>query len=163
MNNISKTVVVGIGNEFRKDDGVGLYVSRLIQERTDREIEVVDGVPDGYALIETWDDSSFVFVIDCVASENKSGTIFRFDALIEKIPSNLFDGFSTHSISVVDAIELAGTLGRLPKSLTVFGIEGKDYSPGTQLSPEVKMAADQLVDQILEELKLSIEKIKKGS
>ncbi len=153
MNNISKAVVVGIGNEFRKDDGVGLYVSRLIQERTDREIEVVDGVPDGYALIETWDDSSFVFVIDCVASENNSGTVFRFDALIEKIPSNLFDGFSTHSISVVDAIELARTLGRLPKSLIVFGIEGKDYSPGTELSPEVKMAADQLVDQIIDEIK----------
>ncbi len=153
MNNIANLVVVGIGNEFRKDDGVGLYVSRLIQEETDREIKVVDGVPDGFALIETWDDSSLVFVIDCAASGNKPGTIYRFNALKEKIPSDLFDGFSTHSISVVDAIELAGTLGRLPKSLTVFGIEGKNYSPGTQLSPEVKMAADQLVEQILDELK----------
>lgn len=153
MNNISNVVVVGIGNEFRKDDGVGLYVSHLIRERTDRDIKVVDGVPDGYALIETWDDSSRVFVIDCTASENNSGTIYRFDAIKEKIPGDLFDGFSTHSISVVDAIELAKTLGRLPKSLTVFGIEGNDYSPGTQLSPEVKMAADQLVKQILNELK----------
>jgi len=162
MNNISDVVVVGIGNEFRKDDGVGLYVSRLIQERTDREIKVVDGVPDGYALIETWGDSSRVIIIDCVSSGAKPGTIYCFDALNEKIPGDLFDGFSTHSISVVDAIELAGTLGRLPKSLMVFGIEGNDYSPGTQLSPEVMMAADQLIEPILKELKLSIEKIKKG-
>jgi len=153
MNNISNVVVVGIGNEFRKDDGVGLYVSRLIREKIDRDIKVVDGVPDGYALIETWDDSSRVFVIDCAASENNSGTTYRFDALKEKIPGDLFDGFSTHSISVVDAIELAKTLGRLPKSLMVFGIEGNDYTPGTLLSPEVKMAADQLVEQILDELK----------
>jgi hydrogenase maturation protease len=153
MDNISNVVIVGIGNEFRKDDGVGLYVSRLIQEKADKKIRVVEGIPDGFALIETWDDFSLVFVIDCAASGNKQGTIYRFDALKEKIPGDLFDGFSTHSISVVDAIELAKTLGRLPKSLMVYGIEGNDYSPGTQLSPEVKMAADQLVEQILDELK----------
>jgi len=162
MNNISDVVVVGIGNEFRKDDGVGLYVSRLIQERADREIKVVDGVPDGYALIETWGDSNRVIIIDCVTSGAKAGTIYRFDALNEKIPGDLFDGFSTHSISVVDAIELAGTLGRLPKSLLIYGIEGRNFSLGTELSPEIKQAADQLVVQILKELKLSIKKIKKG-
>ncbi len=153
MNDLSNVVVVGIGNEFRKDDGVGLYVSRLIQEKGDMEIRVVEGIPDGYALIETWDDPSRVIIIDCASSGAKPGTIYHFDALKEEIPSDLFDGFSTHSISIVDAIELAKTLKRLPKSLAVYGIEGKVYSPGTQLSPEVKMAADKLVGQILEELK----------
>ena len=151
MENYYRDVVIGIGNEFRRDDGAGMYVSGLIKERTDRKIKVVDGVPDGYAMIETWNDSSRVIIIDCATSGTKPGTIYRFDALNEKIPGELFDGYSTHSISVVDAIELAGTLGRLPKRLLVYGIEGKDYSPGTQLSPEVKMAADQLVEQILDE------------
>jgi hydrogenase maturation protease len=154
MNNFSNVIVVGIGNEFRSDDGVGPYAVRLFRERTRGEIKVVDGVPDGFALIETWDNSSHVIVIDCTVSENNPGTIYRFDAFKEEIPSGLFDGFSTHSISIVDAIELAGTLGRLPESLTVYGIEGSDYSSGTQLSPEVKKAADQLVDQILDELRI---------
>lgn len=152
MDKTSNIVIVGIGNEFRKDDGVGMYVSRMLHEKVPNEIKIVEGIPDGYALIETWDDSSSVFVIDCAASGENPGKIFRFDAINEKIPGDLFDGYSTHSISVVDAIELAGTLGRLPKSLLVFGIEGKDYSPGTQLSQEVKLAADKLTDQILNEL-----------
>jgi len=153
MNNVASIIVVGIGNEFRNDDGVGLYVSHSLREKTDEEIKVVNGVPDGFALIETWDESSHVIVIDCTASENIPGTIYRFDALKEKIPSGLFDGFSTHSISIVDAVEMAGTLGRLPKSLTVYGIEGNNYSPGRCLSPEVKIAAERLVDRILEELR----------
>jgi hydrogenase maturation protease len=153
MNNDSNIVVVGIGNEFRRDDGVGLYVSRLIREKSRNEFSIVDGVPDGFALIETWDDSSHAIVIDCAASKNSPGTIYRFDALREKIPGEIFNGFSTHSISIVDAIKLAGTLNRLPKSLIVFGLEGKDYSPGNELSPEVKIAADKLAEQILNELK----------
>ncbi len=153
MNNFSNVIVVGVGNEFRKDDGVGMYVSQSLREKTDGEIKVIDGVPDGFALIETWGESSHVIVIDCAYSENIPGTIYRFDALKEKIPSGLFNGFSTHSISIVDAVEMAGTLRRLPKSLTIYGIEGNDYTAGKQLSSEVKMAADRLVDRILEELR----------
>jgi hydrogenase maturation protease len=154
MNNISDVVVVGVGNEFRMDDGVGIYVSRMIRENVNSEIKVIDGIADGYSLVETWDDSSRVFVIDCAASGAEPGKVFRFDALIEKIPGDLFDGFSTHSISIVDAIELAGTLGRLPKSLTVIGIEGKDYSSGYGLSPEIKSAADKLADEIVDGISL---------
>ena len=57
MNNVASIIVVGIGNEFRNDDGVGLYVSHSLREKTDEEIKVVNGVPDGFALIETWDES----------------------------------------------------------------------------------------------------------
>ena len=151
MNNTLPIVVVGIGNEFRKDDSVGLYVARLIREKASQKINIIEGIPDGYNLIEKWDNSSCVFVIDCTVSGAKPGTIYSFDALKEKIPDNLFNGYSTHSISVVEAIKLAKTLDRLPERLMVYGVEGKEFSPGIGLSPDVKLAAIELADKIIEE------------
>lgn len=152
MNNFGNIVVVGIGNEFRRDDGIGLYVARRVEELADRNIKVVVGVSDGYALIDTWNAFSQVIVVDCAVAGNTPGTIYSFDAFKDKIPDELFDGFSTHSISIVNAIELAGTLGRLPKSLMVYGIEGIDYTPGSRLSAEVRQAADSVVEKIISEI-----------
>ncbi len=153
MNNSSSTVIVGIGNDYRKDDAVGLHVARLVRDLTKGELRVVDGIADGYALMETWSDSSRVYVIDCAVSGAAPGYIYRFDALNENIPVNIFDGYSTHSVSLVQAIELARALDRLPSSLTVFGIEGKDVSPGSDFSAEVKRAARMTAERIIEELK----------
>ncbi|MFH2036621.1 MAG: hydrogenase maturation protease [Candidatus Zixiibacteriota bacterium] len=153
MNDYSQIVIVGFGNEFRKDDGLGLYVARRLKNEMPGGINIVEGIHDGYALLNTWDKSSTVFIIDCAVSGKKPGTIYRFDALHEKIPSDLFDGFSTHTISLIDAIELADILEKLPEGLFVYGVEGKDYSTGVGLTPEIQISADQLAEDILSEIK----------
>lgn len=141
MHHSSPAVIIGIGNDYRRDDGVGLHVARLVRDLAPGELKVIEGIADGYALMESWSESSTVFVIDCSVSEAEPGSIYRFDALNEDIPVTLFSGFSTHSINLVRAIALARALERLPGSLTVVGIEGKDCSCGEGLSPEVKRAA----------------------
>ena len=155
MGNPPMTVVVGIGNDFRRDDGVGLYVARLVREISIESIKIVIGIPDGYALMETWSVSSKVYVIDSTVSGALPGYIYRFDALRENIPTDIFTGYSTHSINLVQAIELARTMNRLPDSLIIYGIEGGDFSPGPQLSPEVERAARATSECIVNELKKS--------
>jgi hydrogenase maturation protease len=153
MRHSSTVVIVGIGNDYRRDDGVGLHVARSVRDLTDEELKIVEGVADGYGLIETWSGSCAVFVIDCAVSGAEPGSIYRFDALNEDIPANMFDGLSTHSISLVQAIELARALDRLPESLIVYGVEGKDHSPGLGLSPDVETAARVTAERIVRELR----------
>jgi len=145
--------VVGIGNAYRSDDSVGLYVARQIRSRALNGLRVVEGITDGFALVDTWSDSDFVFVIDCASSGAPPGTTYRFDALHESIPSHLFSGLSTHSIAVNDAVELARVLNRLPKGLAVYGIEGKDFSSGTGMTPEVREGAHEVIESVIEEIK----------
>lgn len=152
MGEATSTVVVGIGNDYRGDDGVGLHVARLVGGMAREDLKVVEGIADGYSLLETWTESSSVFIIDCAVSGATPGRTYRFDALRETIPGDLFDGRSTHAISLVEAIGLARTLGRLPRRLVVFGIEGADFSSGLGLSPEVKRAARATADGIVDEL-----------
>jgi hydrogenase maturation protease len=146
------TIVIGVGNGLRRDDGVGLYAARRIKELAIENVTVVEGIGDGYALVEAWSGCDRAVVVDCTVSGNEVGTVFRFDALNENIPADLFNGYSTHSISVVDAVELGKVLGRVPQSLIIFGIEGQDVSTGDRLTPEVEKAADHLIRLIIQEL-----------
>jgi hydrogenase maturation protease len=149
----SGALVVGIGNRLRGDDGVGLYVASLIRDASLADVSVVEGVGDAYSLIEMWSRITRVFVIDCTVSSKEVGEISRFDALSETIPADLFAEWSTHSISVIKAINMAGALGRLPWSIVIYGIEGGDFSRQSGLSPAVEAAAHSVAQCIAAEIR----------
>ena len=149
------TVVIGVGNGLRRDDGVGLYVARMVEELAIKDVTVIEGISDGYALVEAWNDFNRAIVVDCTVSGEAAGRIIRFDALSENIPTDLFNGYSTHSISVVDAVELGKVLGRIPHSLIIFGVEGEDILPGEGLTAKVEEAAARVAGLIAEELSVN--------
>lgn len=146
------SIVIGIGNSLRNDDGVGLRVAHMIGDMAIKGVSVVEGIGDGYSLVDIWSKHDRAIVIDCTVSGNTPGKLFRFDALREEIPADLFNGYSTHSISVAEALELGKVLGKIPKNLIIYGIEGKDLSPGEILTPEVEDSAHRAVELIVEEL-----------
>lgn len=141
-------VVIGIGNDFRGDDAVGLYTARLLEERGLPGTSIVVGVAEGTALIDHWESAAKCFVIDCAVSGANPGTRHTFQAHIEAIPGDIFTGYSTHNISVTDAVELAKVMGKLPKELIVYGIEGCNFEPGAALSKDVESMAREVAREI---------------
>ncbi len=146
------TLVIGIGNEYRHDDAVGLVVARRLREKNLDGVKVLELSGEGAALIEAWRDAETVILVDAVHSGAAPGTIYRFAAHQQSIPTKFFH-YSTHAFSVAEAIELARTLNQLPSRLIVYGIEGKDFAAGEGISPEVEQAASRVVDSITEELR----------
>ena len=146
-------VVIGVGNEFRTDDGAGLYAARKIKEIGLEYVRVIEGVSDGTSLMEAWEDSTLTFVIDCAVSKASPGTVYRFDIASDKIPGGLFGSYSTHAINVTDTVELARILRRLPPRLIIYGIEGNNFTPGNTLSPVVKEKAEQVARNVIEEIR----------
>jgi hydrogenase maturation protease len=144
-------LVIGIGNEYRHDDVVGLIVARCLREKNLDHVEVLEMSGEGAALIEAWKGTEMVILVDAVHSGAEPGTIFRFEAHQQPIPTKFFR-YSTHAFSVAEAIELARSLGQLPSKLIVYGIEGKNFETGQGLSPEVELAALTVLQQILREL-----------
>jgi hydrogenase maturation protease len=92
-----------------------------------------------------------VLLVDAVQSGAPPGTIHRFDVQTEKLPT-WFSRSSTHSFGVAQAIELAAMMGETPSQLIVYGIEGLDFSAGTELSPDVEEVLPAAADLILREL-----------
>ena len=147
------TLIIGFGNRDRGDDGVGpITVDRLLA----RGIAAVEHSGDGAALLDAWEGSGRVIIVDAMRSGAQPGAIRRFDAGRERLPRCAF-GVSSHLFGLVEAVETARALGRLPSSLIVFGIEGGSYGFGDPLSPPVHEAMHDLVERVIDELTRSRE------
>ncbi|MGB5106980.1 MAG: hydrogenase maturation protease [Candidatus Zixiibacteriota bacterium] len=142
-----KCLVIGIGNPFRRDDGVGVKVAEAIAAANIPDCEVGIQSGEGAALMDCWRDASRVIVIDAVRSRSAPGKIHRIDAAAGHVPSDFFH-YSSHAFGLAEAVEMSRALGQLPKSLHVFGIEGQDFAEGVGLSPEIDAAANECVFQI---------------
>jgi hydrogenase maturation protease len=146
-----RTCVIGIGNEYRNDDGVGLLVAGRIKVRRIPGITVLGLSGEGGGLMSAWNGADTVILVDAVSSGARCGTTYRIDARSQTIPSDFFH-YSTHAFSVAESIELAKVIGKLPEHCILFGIEGRDFGMGMTVSREVQDAADQVVTLILNEI-----------
>jgi hydrogenase maturation protease len=138
------TLVIGAGNDARRDDGAGLAVARHLRAAG---LDAREARGDLSALADLWRDTDRVILVDAVCSGAPPGTLHCFDALHAPLPA-VFARASTHALGLAEAVELARALGRLPATLTVYGIEGAEFDMGEGLSPRVAEAIGRAVAAI---------------
>lgn len=144
--------VIGVGNEFRSDDGAGIFTAQLISENRLPGVEVIETFGEGVSLMSAWKEAAMVVIVDAIHSGSPAGTIYRFDAIREQIPARTFR-HSNHTFSIVEAIETSRALGTLPDVLVVYGIEGENFSPGIGLTTVAERAAEETAHRICSELR----------
>jgi hydrogenase maturation protease len=146
-----KVLIIGIGNEFRSDDGAGIICARKIKERVNSNASVIENNGDGAILIESWEGFDNVILVDSISSGAIPGTIHKFDGIKDEFP-NENTIHSSHLFSVADAIKTSKIMNKLPGNLVIYGIEGKSYKLGSKISSEVNKAIEKLVKVIEKEL-----------
>jgi hydrogenase maturation protease len=144
-------VVIGIGNEYRRDDGVGLAVADRLRDRVPTGVEVVVSEQEPSRLIDAWQGADLALVVDAVESGASPGTLHRFDVAAEAIPARVFRS-STHAFGVGDAVELSRALGTLPGRVVVYGIEGGEFCAGEGLTAAVEAAVEPAALAVLDDL-----------
>jgi hydrogenase maturation protease len=145
---VSRSVLVAaIGNEYRRDDGVGPAVLTLVSEETGGEAEVAQ-FGDPLDLIGQWDGAELAVIIDAVASGGPPGTVsvvqVAWDDLALPPPA------SSHAIGLVRSLKLARAMGRVPRQLVVVAVEGADFGDGRGLSPDVARAVPVASRRVIE-------------
>ncbi|HEX9657864.1 MAG TPA: hydrogenase maturation protease [Bacteroidota bacterium] len=147
------TLVIGVGNEMRGDDKLGLIAARSIQKKTFLDVHVVEHSGEGGSLFEILGQEERVFLIDALAPRHSSGEIHIINVHARPIPSSMF-GFSSHAFGVAQAIELGRRLGKLPHTFRLFGITGYSFGVGDPLSVPVVEALPFLVRAVEQEVQL---------
>jgi hydrogenase maturation protease len=147
----TSTLIIGIGNMYRSDDAVGILIARKLAELAIPDTRILEEAEPDLGLIDTMEGAGAVILIDAASSGSPPGTIHRFDAALEPLPVEFFS-YSTHSMSVAEVIELGRAFRRLPPRLTVYGIEGAVFSPGTELSGRVRRSIGPAAQKILREI-----------
>jgi hydrogenase maturation protease len=151
----AKTILIaGIGNDYRRDDGVGRAIVRTIGAWQDPRIEVRLSDRSGMELINDWKDYGSVYVIDAVISGQAPGRMSRFTVPPQELPATLFCA-STHAFNLADVVRLAGTLDALPRKLIIYGVEIQDIGHGQGLTPAVRKGAETVLRRVAEELNVS--------
>ena len=157
MTGPSRVVVIGVGNEFRGDDGVGPEVVARLHGRVPPDVGLVlsDGEPT--RLLEAWTGAAVAIVADAVGGgAGPAGTLRRLVLGSAAGIAGLADGeagvASSHGLGLETAVGLAAVLGRLPAALIVHCVTGADFSPRHGLSEPVAAAIDDLTEAILADI-----------
>ncbi len=156
-----RTVIIGIGNEYRCDDGVGPAVIASLRGRLPPDVELLISDGEPAALLEDWADAGLVIVVDAVAG-NHPGLLHRMVLTgADSGPSagaepglGAGDGepASSHGLGLGTAVELAAALGRLPATLIVHAVEAANFGQGLGLSPAVAAAMEELTTAVLADI-----------
>jgi hydrogenase maturation protease len=146
-----KSCVIGVGNAFRGDDGVGLHVARTLADNVADDVVVRECEGEPVALLDAWDGYERTILVDAMCSGAPAGTVRRLEADDEPLPPELHRT-STHLLGVAEAIELARALDRLPASTVVYVVEGARFDAGAELSPAVAEAVPAVAAAIRDEL-----------
>jgi hydrogenase maturation protease len=154
ISQLSPVLVIGVGNDYRCDDAVGLAIVRTLKAKELLSTLCLESDGDATTLIDAWSHGSRVIIIDAISSGAQPGTIHRFDALTQPLPASCSFS-STHAFGVAEAIQLARTFDQLPTSLIVYGIEGKKFVAGTELSSVVERAVQEVVELVEREVHVS--------
>jgi hydrogenase maturation protease len=136
--------IICCGNPERGDDGAGALVAARLRELG---VEAETRTGEALELLEAWRGADSVTVVDAVETGAPVGTVWRWDRRQARFPVRSCT--STHGLGLAEAITLARVLGRLPERLQIYGIEGRRFAPGTEASPEVKLAAEDVARQIV--------------
>lgn len=140
-----KAIVIGIGNEYRHDDGVGPETVRRLATLglTDVALEVTDGDPA--QLIDLWHEADVAVLIDAVRNDpTHPGKIHEL--IVDRPVAGPAGTASSHGLGLGEAIDLAITLDRMPRRLVILAVEGADFTSGVGLTPEVATAVDRIVE-----------------
>lgn len=149
---MSLTLVIGVGQEQRGDDAVGLLVARRVALGAGPEVSVVEHDGDGMDLVLRFEEAEHVVLVDAVMSgAGCPGEIHRFDASAESLPASAFSSTSTHALGVADAVEMARAMERLPRRLVVYGVESACFDIGSAPRIEVLAAVEPVARRVLEE------------
>jgi len=148
----ARVVVIGIGNELLGDDGVGILVARAIEQRHLPGVRVLEHSGEGASLMEAWSGVQTVIIVDAVISGSPPGTIHRFDAARAPLPQNAFQ-YSTHAFGLREAVEVARALNLLPTRLVIYGIEGKSFAVGEEISAALADAVALVSERIMEDVR----------
>ena len=151
-------LVVAIGNPDRGDDGFGPAVAQRLRGRVPPTVRILERSGDALALIEDWNSSPPVIIVDAMTPITKPGRVHRLDLTHSPLPVGCSPR-SSHAFGVAETVELARSLGRLPQCLLAYVVEGEQFGTGAPLSLSVAEAVGDVAERIASEV-LTIPKAK---
>lgn len=137
LKNDKRILFVGIGNLLKKDDGVGVYISSGIKNKSNIETLTVEVSLENYIGKINKIDPDILVLIDCVEMGSAPGTYKLMS--VSKIDDLTFN---THNISLKRISEF------FTMPVYLLGIQPEKIEFGENMSYLVKEEAEKIINII---------------
>jgi len=145
---VTSPLVIGLGNRWCGDDAVGPLVIDRLRELKIASVDLIESPADTLSLINAWAGRKQVLLVDacCDLSLDVGEVVIIESAAVDSaMLTRLNLPTSSHVLNLLQAIEMSRALGKVPESLTVFAVVGRQFAAGDQLSDEVESAIGEIV------------------
>jgi hydrogenase maturation protease len=147
-----RTLVIGVGNLLRTDDGVGIHIINRLS-KLHPEIDTFDAAMGSIEILEAMRGYERVVIVDSIETGVEPGTIYRVNLASGEKPLVISHSHGTDVLTILE-------LGRLlygewmPKEIILMAIEAEDtITIGDKLTSRVCKAMDEVLQKILEHAK----------
>jgi hydrogenase maturation protease len=145
----AETLIIGLGNPLRGDDGVGVrVVHALAHHALPDGVEVVDGGTQGLGIVNLMEGRRRVILVDAAELDMKPGQFAQF-TLDEAHLLGDDQHLSIHAAGPREALLLAKALDSLPDTVILFGVQPGKVGWDQALSPAVEAALPTLIEAVV--------------
>jgi hydrogenase maturation protease len=152
---LTKILVLGLGNTLISDDGVGIYVVRALRRRlSDQRYDFQEASIGGVGLLDLIAGYEHAVIVDCIKTGKEApGHLYKFR--MEDFKASTHPPFAGHSLSLGTVLQLGEQLGyEMPRSIRIYAVEIKDNQTMKEhCTREVEDAIVGIVKEIVRELK----------
>jgi len=145
----TKLKIIAVGNDLYGDDGIGNAVLDALKQIPEmKEIELIDGATDALGLIDHFEGTEHIIIVDAAQMGEKPGTVKVFSREDVKLKIKM-DHLSVHGISLAETFDIAQAVDSLPEKITIIGIEPKNIGISETLSDVVTKSIPKVVSNIM--------------
>jgi hydrogenase maturation protease len=146
-----KTLILGMGNPILSDDGVGLALAAMLQNKI-RGADVAASSIIGLSLFDLIVGYDAVFIIDAMTT--KDGRKGELKKIGEDDRCGTLHLFTSHGLNIFELMELGVQCGiEMPRLAAVYGVEiGREVAFDESLSPELNEKLPAITEEIIDDM-----------
>jgi hydrogenase 3 maturation protease len=143
----ARIAILGVGNQFRSDDGAGVLIARALSKRgCARDTDHLLVIEAGHAPENTTGElrrfaPDLVLIIDAADLSEEPGTI-------QWVSADDIDGMSASTHSLPLSMLAHYLTLELNCTVALLGIQPGSNSVGEQVSPEILQAVQEVVEEL---------------
>jgi hydrogenase maturation protease len=143
-----KTLVIGVGNLLRCDDGVGIHVVNRLNEVASY-IDTLDVALGSIEILEAMKGRDRVFIVDAIQTGGEPGTIYRVNLSGGEEPPRITH---SHGVDLLTTLKLGDSLfpGQMPREIVLLAVEAEDITTLSEsCTSKVQAAIEKAIEIIL--------------